>query len=42
MIYRVQEGLKKSFPEFREQKMLVEYYVSFENPDRQQRMIAWW
>lgn len=42
MIYKVQEGLNRSFPEFKEQKMLIDYYVSFEFPDKQRKMVAWW
>ena len=42
MINKIQHNLQSVFPEFQSQKALIDYYVSFEFPDKQRKMISWW
>jgi hypothetical protein len=38
----VQEALKGTFPEFGSKAQLINYYVSFDFPEKQMKMVGWW
>jgi hypothetical protein len=38
----VQESLKIAFPEFQQKQRLIDYYVSFDFPEKQMKMVGWW
>ncbi len=38
----IQEALRTAFPEFNNKNQLINYYVSFEFPEKQMKMVSWW
>ena len=38
----MQEALKATFPEFYSKAQLINYYVSFDFPEKQMKMVSWW
>jgi hypothetical protein len=38
----VQDDLKSAFPEFGSKSQLINYYVSFDFPEKQMKMVSWW